>query len=354
MFQFPTARGTFLETLIEQTVRRETAGHNGRTEMKFQPKLTLRGLTMGVAAAAFAVVSAGAGAAEKVRAIDSTKTPFDHFALHQAKDQGFFKEEGLDVSVIFGDGGASTLQALITANQDVAVGVGVLAVIGAYAKGAPLKIIGNTFRGADNVIWYVPKDSPIKSFKDLDGKQMAFSRPGSTTHLAAQYIMRELGIKPKLVSTGGMSASRTQVMSGQVDTGWTAAPTNLNLIREGKARIIGTGKEAGELSQVTIRVVAANSNWLAKNRATAKKFIAGLGKGREYNYTDAGVAAYAKRWNIELEDARRAPEFAPKDTTEINTIFGFEKLVKLAYELKYIKEPLPMDKAKGMLDLVGK
>jgi NitT/TauT family transport system substrate-binding protein len=314
----------------------------------------LRSLAAGLAAAALAASSTVALAAEKVRAIDSTKTPFDHFALHQAKEQGFFKQQGLDVSVIFGDGGAATLQALITGNQDVAVGVGVLAVIGAYAKGAPVKIIGNTFKGADNVIWYVPKDSPIKSFKDLDGKQMAFSRPGSTTHLAAQYIIRALGIKPKLVSTGGMSASRTQVMSGQVDTGWTAAPTNLNLIREGKARIIGTGKEAGDLSQMTIRVVAANTEWLAKNRATAKKFIAGLQKGREYNYTDAGVAAYAKRWNIEPQDAKRAPEFAPPETTEINEIFGFEKLIKLAYELKYIKEPLSMDKANGMLDLVGK
>jgi NitT/TauT family transport system substrate-binding protein len=314
----------------------------------------LRNLTMGVAAAAFAVVSTGAVAAEKVRAIDSTKTPFDHFALHQAKSQGYFKEQGLDVSVIFGSGGAATLQALLTGNQDVAVGVGVLAVIGAYAKGAPIKIIGNTFRGADNVIWYVRADSPIKTLKDLDGKQFAFSRAGSTTHLATQYIMRQLGIKAKLVSTGGMSSSRTQVMSGQIDTGWTAAPTNLNLIREGKARIIGTGKEAGELARLTIRVAAANSDWLAKNRATAKKFIAALGKGREYNYTDDGIKAYAKRWNIDYQDAKRAPEFAPRETTEINTIFGFERLVQLAYELKYIKEPLPMKKAMGMLDLVGK
>jgi NitT/TauT family transport system substrate-binding protein len=314
----------------------------------------LRSLTLGAAAAAFAMASTASIAAEKVRAIDSTKTPFDHFALHQAKSQGYFKEQGLDVSVIFGSGGAATLQALLTNSQDVAVGVGVLAVIGAYAKGAPIKILGNVFRGADNVIWYVPVSSPIKTLKDLDGKQFAYSRQGSTTHLATQYIMRELGIKAKLVSTGGMSSSRTQVMSGQVDTGWTAAPTNLNLIREGKARIIGTGKEAGELAKLTIRVVAANAGWLEKNRATAKKFIAALNKGRDYNYTDAGVAAYAKRWNIDLQDAKRAPEFAPREATEINTIFGFERLVQLAYELKYIKEPLPMDKAKGMLDLIGK
>ena len=307
-------------------------------------------------AAAAAIVAApiAAGAAERVRAIDSTKGPFDHFMLHQAKAQGYFEKEGLDVSVIFGDGGAATLQALITGSQDIAVGVGVLSVIGAYAKGAPIKILGNVFKGVGNVIWYVPKDSPIKSFKDLDGgKDLVYSRAGSTSHLAVQNIAKELGIKPKFTSVGGMAAARTQVMSGQVSTGWLAAPFNLELIRTGQARAIGTGEVAKELAELTVRVIAANSEWLAKNRETAKKFMRALEKGQDFNYTEAGIAAYAKAWKLDMRDAKRGPEFSPRSVTEINKIFGFEKLIQQAYDLKYIKQPLPMAKAKGMLDLVG-
>lgn len=308
---------------------------------------------LALAAAAAASLPMAAGAVDKVRVIDSTKTPFDHFALHQANMQGYFKQKGLEVDIIFGSGGAATLQALITGSRDVAVGVGVLAVIGAYAKGAPVRILGNVFKGVSNVVWYVPAASPIKSLKDLDGRQFAYSRAGSTTHLATQYIVRSLGIKAKLVSTGGMASSRTQVMSGQVDTGWLAAPTNLDLIRSGKARIIGTGKEAGELNDLTVRVVAANSNWLAKNRDVAKRFMEALAMGREYNYTPAGVAAYAKYWKMDLQDAKRAPEFAPREATRLTPVFGLDKLVKLAYELKYIKAPMPMDKANAMVDIVA-
>src|SRR5690554_2180616 len=106
-----------------------------------------RSWLLGAAAVAVSVMPLSVTANERVRSIDSTKGPYDHFALHAAKAQGYFKEEGLDVPVIFGDGGAATLQALITGSQDIAVGVGVLSVIGAYSKGAPVKIIGNIFKG---------------------------------------------------------------------------------------------------------------------------------------------------------------------------------------------------------------
>jgi NitT/TauT family transport system substrate-binding protein len=313
----------------------------------------LQSWLLGAVAVAVSTMPLSAAANERVRAIDSTKGPYDHFSLHAAKDQGYFEKEGLDVPVIFGDGGAATLQALITGSQDVAVGVGVLSVIGAYSKGAPIKIIGNTFKGVGNVIWYVRADSPIKSFKDLNGKELVYSRPGATSHLAVQNIAKTVGITPKLVSVGGMAAARTQVMSGQVDTGWLAAPFNYELIRSGQARIIGTGKEATELKDLTVRVVAANSNWLAKNRETAKKFMRALNQGREFIYTPAGIRAYAKQWKLDPEDAKRGPEFAPKEVTEINKIFGFEPLIRQASELKYLSKPLPLEKARGMLDLIG-
>src|SRR3546814_11271905 len=97
-------------------------------------------------------MSTGAYAADEVRAVDSTKGPYDHFALHQAKAEGYFKDEGLEVDVIYGSGGAATLQALLTGSRDIAVGVGVLSVIGAYSKDAPVKILGNVFKGVGNEI----------------------------------------------------------------------------------------------------------------------------------------------------------------------------------------------------------
>ena len=230
--------------------------------------------TIAIVAAGVAILSAPSFAADKVRLVNSTKVVFETEHPYTGIEEGIFKKHDLDVSLIHGSGGAASLQAVITGSQDVVWGNGVLGVLSAYAKGAPVRILGNNIRGVPDLYWYVKTDSPIKSFKDLkEGMEFTYSRPGSTTNLAAIFIKDALGLKAKLVSVGGPSGSRTQLMSGQVATGWSVYPLNKNLLREGKIRVIGTGKEAAGLNGVTIRVTVANVNWLNKNRDVAKRLM---------------------------------------------------------------------------------
>ena len=293
-------------------------------------------------------------AKDKVRAIDSTRMPFEHYALHQAKEEGFFDKADLDVSIIFGQGGADTLQALVTGSQEVATGVGVLSVIAAYAKGAPLVILGNMKRGAGELFWYVPAASPIKSFKDLNGKVLVYSAAGSTTSLTVNTLIKEMGLNVKLVAVGGMSPARTQVMSGQVDTGWSTFPVGLESIRKGETRIIGFGSEAKALEGTTMRVVAANSDWVKKNRAVAERFMRALWQGQEFNYKGGEKAfqRYANAWKVAVEDARQGPKYVRYEDVTFAPIGNFALLLKMAKEYDFIKEDLTPDKAKGMVDIV--
>jgi NitT/TauT family transport system substrate-binding protein len=308
----------------------------------------------GTVAFAAAALPLSAGAVDKVHAIDSTKEPYDHFALHQAIAEGYFKKRNIDVDVIWGSGGAATLQTLLTGSRDIAVGVGILSVIGAYSKGAPLVILANVFVGVGNVMWYVPANSPIKSAKDLNGKTLVYSSAGSTTSLATDFILKTTGIKAKLVAVGGMAASRTMVMSGQVDTGWLAAPTGYDLIRTGKARVVLSGADAGELNTMTARVVAANRNWFDKHRDVAKRFMEAFWAGREFNYHGGmrAVERYAKKWNIPIEDAKLAPtKFVPPSAT-VMRVANLPKLIKLAEEFKFVTKPMSKGKVDKLIDYV--
>jgi len=310
--------------------------------------------TVGLACVALGVGLAGgtADAADKVRLVISQKMPFELFAPELAQREGHFKAENLDVSMIYATGGAETLQAIITGSQDVTTGNGTLGVIAAYAKGAPLTIIASSGRGTGDVFWYVPTASPIKTLKDLDGKELVFSRPGSTTHLIAQLLAKQSGANVKLVSVGGMSASRTQVMSGQVATGWAAFPANYELIRKGEARILAKGDEATALQGDSIRVVVANSNWLKANRDVAARFMRAHWKGIQGLYTAKGVEQYAKLWDIPLEDAKRAPDFVPMKNLTYNPVGNLDGLIQQAIALKMINGPLTPDKRKAMVDIV--
>jgi len=308
-----------------------------------------------IATAGVAVLAAPAFAADKIRMVNSTKVVFETEHPYSALENGFFKKQNLDVSIIHGSGGAASLQAVITGSQDVVYGNGVLGVLTAYAKGAPIRALGSNIRGVPDLYWYVKTDSPIKSFKDLKkGMEFAYSRPGSTTNLAALYIKNALKLEAKLVSVGGPSGSRTQLMSGQVATGWSVYPLNKGLIREGKIRVIGTGKEAKGLVGVTIRVIAANVNWLNKNRDAAKRMMVALEEGqkRTYNSMDQ-LKSYAKRWKLNFEDVKSAPMDTPYEVSTLLPVAGLDKINKIALETKKIKKLLTAAQLKEFVHPMG-
>jgi len=308
-----------------------------------------------IAAAGTAVLAAPAMAADKVRLVNSTKVVFETEHPYTALEEGIFKKHNLDVSVIHGSGGAASLQAVLTGSQDIVWGNGVLGVLAAYAKGAPVRILGSNIRGVPDLYWYVKTNSPIKSFKDLDGgKVMAYSRPGSTTDLAARFIADALKIKPKFVSVGGPSGSRTQLMSGQVETGWSVYPLNKNLLREGKIRIIGTGKQAAGLNGVTIRVIAANANWLDKNRDVAKRMMQAFKEAHDMTYkSEKRLQTYAKRWKLNYEDVKTAPQDTPYEVTTILPVAGLDKINQIALANKKIKKLLTAAQLKELVHPMG-
>ena len=308
-----------------------------------------------IAAAGTAVLAAPAIAADKVRLVNSTKVVFETEHPYTALEEGIFKKHNLDVSVIHGSGGAASLQAVLTGSQDIVWGNGVLGVLSAYAKGAPVRILGSNIRGVPDLYWYVKSDSPIKSFKDLKaGHEFAYSRPGSTTNLAALYIKEALNIPAKLTSVGGPSGSRTQLMSGQVATGWSVYPLNKNLLREGKIRIIGTGKEAAGLVGVTIRVIAANANWLDKNRDVAKRMMMAFKEAHDMTYkSEKRLQTYAKRWKLNYEDVKSAPQDTPYEVTTILPVAGLDKINQIALENKKIKKLLTAAQLKELVHPMG-
>ncbi len=314
-----------------------------------------RAFVIGSIAAALALGGPAAGlAADKIKVLISTRGPLDLFIPIQAQEEGFLKAENLDAEFTYAQGGAETVQALTTGGVDVAVGVGLLSVIAAYGKGAPVRIISNGKRGAGELYWYVRSDSPLKTLKDLDGKVLVYSRPGSTTHLVTQFLIKSTGIKPKLVSVGGMASSRTQVMSGQVDTGWASFPFQMDLVKKGEARILFTGEAAADLNDYTIRVTAANAHFLKARRDVGVRFMRAFHKALEWQYENPGPAF--KRWaaseKLDPELAMEAPKFIPKSTVTLSPIGNLDENIKLAVEFKMLAAPLTEAQKKDLVDIV--
>src|SRR5215467_8775006 len=96
------------------------------------------------------------------------------------------------------------------------------------------KIISAEATGAAEAFWYARPDSGITRLADTNGKTVAFSSPGSSTNLILLQLVNQAKVTPKLVATGGAPATLTQVMSGQIDVGWSVPPFVLQQLADGR------------------------------------------------------------------------------------------------------------------------
>ena len=127
--------------------------------------------------------SLGREAPDKLKVAISQRGFWDSSFLEFAQKEGFLKKANLDVEFFYTEGGGQTLQVITAGSVDVAMSNGLLGTIGAYSKGAPIRVISAQMTGAHELFWYVKADSKIRSLKDADDKTIAFSSPGSSSNL---------------------------------------------------------------------------------------------------------------------------------------------------------------------------
>src|SRR5262249_57283578 len=96
-----------------------------------------------------------------------------------------FRKHGLDLDILYTAGGGETLQAVISGAVDIGLSAGTLAILGAYQKGAPVRIISASSTGSRELFWYVIAESPVQSMRDASDKTNPHFPARSSTHNAA-------------------------------------------------------------------------------------------------------------------------------------------------------------------------
>lgn len=310
-----------------------------------------------IAAAAALVVGGTAyvsAAQEKISVAIGQKGLWDTMVTVQGIEEGFFSDEGLDVEVTWTRGGSETLQAAITGSTQFAMANGLLGVLSAYEKGAPVRIVSAEMTSASDLFWYVRADSDIQSIADAGGRTMGFSRPGSSTNLVALALGKNAGVEPEYTPTGGISGTRTQVLSGQIDIGWSVPPFNLDLVQSGELRIIAKGSDLADMNDRTTRVNVVNADFLAANPEVVESFMRAYARTIDWMYEEqeAAVARYAEFNGVELSVAKEAVTFYPRAALAIAPIAGFEATVEEAIEFKRLEDPLTEAETKELVTII--
>jgi NitT/TauT family transport system substrate-binding protein len=296
--------------------------------------------------------------AEQLKVAISQKGFWDSSWVEFAEVAGFFKEAGLEIEPFYTEGGANTLTAVMSGSVDIGLSNGILGVIGAYVKNGdalPVRVISAEMTGANELFWWVKADSPIKSLKDAgEDKTVAFSSPGSSSNLILLTLLRQAGSKAKPVPTGGVPATYTQTMTGQIDIGWSVVPFALKDVNDGKIRIIARAREATELQNQTIRVNLANVESLKNKRAAIVKFMQAYNKAVDWAYTNPkAIDIFAQNMKVSRDIAKKAvDEFYPKSAVQIGAIRDLERSLKDALDYKFISSPKAPKDIAGLFEIV--
>jgi NitT/TauT family transport system substrate-binding protein len=293
-------------------------------------------------AVASASIATAAPAADKLRLAVGQCGNWDSSPVELGVRIGAYAKHGVEVEALCTQGTGETQQAVIAGSVDLGIGIGTLGAIGAYAKGAPIRIVSGSATGNAD-FWIVKAESPLKSIADATGANtVAYSTNGSSTHSVVLGLIGELGLKAKPIATGGPAATITLLMSGQVDIGWSSPPLGFDLLDQGKIRILARANDVPSLRGQTVRVNVANADSLKARRSAHLRFMQAFRATIDWMYSDPkALDMYADYRRTSVANAKRMrDEFFTKAAIDPDTVKGMGQLMAEAVNFKYLPAPL--------------
>jgi NitT/TauT family transport system substrate-binding protein len=298
-------------------------------------------------------VAGSAHAQDKLKLAIGQRGNWDTSVSELGQRAGIFKKHNLELEIVYTQGAGETLQATISGSVDIGVAAGVMGVLSAYSKGAPVRVIGAETTGAGDLYWYVKSDSPIKTLKDTEGKTISYSTNGSSTHGIVSAFMKQYDLKAKPTATGGPPGTLTQVMSGQIDVGWSAPPFGLDQLDQNQIRIIASGNDAAAFKGQTVRLLATTLPVLEQRKAVIERYMKAYRETIDWMYSNPEALKVYSQWlNISEAKAKRTrDDFFPKPSIDPDKVIGLDTIVKDAVELKFTANQLTKDQLSELIQI---
>ena len=230
-----------------------------------------------------------------------------------AIEEGYFKDEGLDLTLVTGFGADKTMTAVISGEADIGF-MGAEASIYAYQEGAtdPVVNFAQLTQRAGNFL-VAREEMPDFKWEDLKDKKVLGGRKGGMPEMVFEYILRKNGLDPQ----------KDLTIDQSIDFGYTAAaftgdtsadftvefePSATALEKEGAGYVVASlGVDSGYVPYTSY---SAKTSYMEKNPEIIQKFTNALQKGMEYvqSHTPEEIAEVI------------APQFAETDLDTVTAI----------------------------------
>ena len=230
-----------------------------------------------------------------------------------AIEEGYFKDEGLDLTLVTGFGADKTMTAVISGEADIGF-MGAEASVYAYQEGATDAVVNfaQLTQRAGNFL-VAREEMPDFKWEDLKDKKVLGGRKGGMPEMVFEYILRKNGLDPQKDLTIDQSVdfgSTAAAFTGDTSADFTVEfePSATALEKEGAGYVVASlGVDSGYVPYTSY---SAKTSYMEKNPEIIQKFTNALQKGMEYvqSHTPEEIAEVI------------APQFAETDLDTVTAI----------------------------------
>ena len=249
-----------------------------------------------------------------------------------AIEEGYFKDEGLDMTLITGFGADKTMTAVISGEADIG------------------------FMGAEASIYFLVAREEMPDFKweDLKGRKVLGGRKGGMPEMVFEYILKQNGLDPQKdlsidqsIDFGATAAAFTGDNSADFTVEFEPSATALE--KQGAGYVVASlGVDSGYVPYTSY---SAKTSYMEKNPDIMQKFTNALQKGMDYvqKHTPEEIARVIEPQFPETDlDTITAivKRYYDQDTWKENLVFGqegFELLQDILEDAGELKERTPYE-----------
>lgn len=232
--------------------------------------------------------------------------------LYVAIEEGYFAEEGIELTLVTGFGADKTMTALLTGEADIGF-MGSESTIYTYKEGASdyaVNFAQLTQRAGNFLVAREPIDNFDWSM--IKGKEVLGGRAGGMPEMVFEFILKKNGIDPvsdlSIDQSIDFGSTAAAFSGGQGEFTVEFEPHATSLEAKGDGFVVASlGEDSG---YVPYTAFSAKKSYIEKNPEVIQAFTNALQKGMDYvqSHTSSEIAAVI------------APQFEETDTATITTI----------------------------------
>lgn len=271
-----------------------------------------------------------------------------------AIENGYFEEEGIDLTLVTGFGADKVMSALVAGEADIGF-AGAEASVYLYSEGASDYAV-NFAQLTQRAGNFLVSREPVENFSwdMLKGKEVLGGRAGGMPEMVFEYILKKNGLNPKedlqIDQSIDFGSTAAAFSGGQGEFTVEFEPSATALESAGEGYVVASlGVDSG---YVPYTAYCTTKEYMEENEEVVAGFTKALQRGMEYVNTHkpeeiaAVIAPQFEETGIETIE-KIVTRYYEQETWKDNLIFeesSFDLLQNILMDAGELTEPVPYDK----------